>query len=826
MEFGPPPPPPPPPPPVTSRSSNRLAPSHASSLEWGGYSEMVVTEVDSISQLASGSLFPASRTNSEYSRSFTTNSVCTTAELDSWNVSPLPEYPPYNMRDFGKSLEGSMDRLVIRDTAGAVNYHNTGPPSHHSHSSANYHYVSGEGKDSGSTSSGGRPGAKGNGYRRLWQEVRRVNKGQKLGDSGCTGFSDVTVDDLLQVVKKLTPNESAVEAVEHGLLQLDSSAAAAFLKELSKQGGVNRAVEVFDWLRKLPTNHELAHLCDLYTYTTMISQCGSHQQLRRALELVAEMRSRGIQCNVHTYSALMNVCIKANELDLAKDVYQQMLDEGCKPNLVTYNILIDVQVRRGQWEEAVKILSQLEEKGIRAEVRTYNTVICACNKSSEPEQALKVFDMMLANGLKPSATTFTALITAHGRKGQVEKALEIYQDMVNRGCEPNVITYSSLISACEKAGRWELAFVLFDKMHLENVKPNVVTYNSLIAACTHGGLWEKASGLFEKMQTEDGCRPDSITYSALINAYEKGGQWRFALKALEQMQAQGCTPDAAVFNSLMEVLWQSGVALAQVRALQLWSQANKYGQFRIYTNSRAADVLHYSSVNFTAGAAIVTLLRWLFEMRNKLVKEGQGFFHDKVSFTLHKSKLNRVEQPLVVIHEAINGLLKGASSPFSITTTNQSVVLETNAADLVIWLKSPEFDDAVKKVSTNTIFSEDVVTATQCAEAFHAVRRIEDGLVMNVASYCPSVMQQRTQVVILGFKYCGAFGLREDTTYDGLQLFDKPVHAHEIASPPAFGRHFAQLALSCSLCMHMKSLPAFAPLFAHLPSLFQSLHAS
>ena len=44
------------------------------------------------------------------------------------------------------------------------------------------------------------------------------------------------------------------------------------------------------------------------------SQCGSQQQLRRALELVAEMRSRGVQCNVHTYSALMNVCIKGAAL--------------------------------------------------------------------------------------------------------------------------------------------------------------------------------------------------------------------------------------------------------------------------------------------------------------------------------------------------------------------------------------------------------------------------------------------------------------------------------------------------------------------------------
>ena len=39
-------------------------------------------------------------------------------------------------------------------------------------------------------------------------------------------------------------------------------------------------------------------------------QCGGHQQLRRALELVAEMRSRGIEANIHTYSALMSVCVK------------------------------------------------------------------------------------------------------------------------------------------------------------------------------------------------------------------------------------------------------------------------------------------------------------------------------------------------------------------------------------------------------------------------------------------------------------------------------------------------------------------------------------
>jgi pentatricopeptide repeat domain-containing protein 1 len=77
-----------------------------------------------------------------------------------------------------------------------------------------------------------------------------------------------------------------------------------------------------------------------------------------------------------------------------------------------------------------------------------------------------------------------------------------------------------------------------------------------------------------------GCKPDSITYSALITAYQRAGQWKRALRAFEDMQMEGLHPDSVVFNTLLEVLWQSGVLLAQMRAAQLWSAANRSGQFR------------------------------------------------------------------------------------------------------------------------------------------------------------------------------------------------------------------------------------------------------
>jgi len=151
------------------------------------------------------------------------------------------------------------------------------------------------------------------GYRRLWQSITSVRKGDKVASTELnTQPQEYTVDSLVHGVMSLKAAQAVLEAprLASGLCTLDSRAVAALLKELSKAGQQTRATELFDYLRSLPEEHQLAPLADLYTYTTVISQCGGHQHLRRALELVAEMRGKGIQCNVHTYSALMSVCVK------------------------------------------------------------------------------------------------------------------------------------------------------------------------------------------------------------------------------------------------------------------------------------------------------------------------------------------------------------------------------------------------------------------------------------------------------------------------------------------------------------------------------------
>lgn len=71
--------------------------------------------------------------------------------------------------------------------------------------------------------------------------MTKVGRGQKLGDNHeAVPFSDMTVEDLLRIVRSLPPEESAVAAVSRGLFYLDSRALAALLKELHKVGLSNR----------------------------------------------------------------------------------------------------------------------------------------------------------------------------------------------------------------------------------------------------------------------------------------------------------------------------------------------------------------------------------------------------------------------------------------------------------------------------------------------------------------------------------------------------------------------------------------------------------
>jgi len=191
----------------------------------------------------------------------------------------------------------------------------------------------------------------GNQRGKLWNK-RRDAQSNSIDDG-------VTVEDIVRLVRSCPETSALTNEVFRSIRHFDSRTCSVLLKDLSKLGLGNRAVEIFDTIRH-SDSQDFQNLCDVYTYTAMISMCIYQQDVDRAFSMVEEMRLRGIERNVHTYTALMNVCIKCGKCQLALESYQTMRDDGIEPNVVTYNTLIDIYGKMGQWEQAVKVLVDMK----------------------------------------------------------------------------------------------------------------------------------------------------------------------------------------------------------------------------------------------------------------------------------------------------------------------------------------------------------------------------------------------------------------------------------------------------------------------------------
>uniref|UniRef100_A0A383VDG4 PROP1-like PPR domain-containing protein n=1 Tax=Tetradesmus obliquus TaxID=3088 RepID=A0A383VDG4_TETOB len=712
-----------------------------------------------------------------------------------------------------------------------------------------YHRSSGRGGP-GHNSSRGRSRSQ-KGYKRLWDHVKTVGRGDTLDTDGGMP-SEMSVEELVKLCSSLPGGASAVAAVAPALSYLDSRAMAAFMKELAKTQHLSRAMEIFDWLKSLPADHELYGLCDVYTFTTAISMMGPSQQLRRALELVGEMRARGLSCNVHTYSALMNVCIKCDACDLALDVFKQMHEDRIRPNVVTYNTLVDVYGKTGQWEKAVRVLDDMRDEDIEPEVRTFNTAIIACNMCGQPQEALKVYQKLLESGLQPISTTYTALISAYGKAGQLDKALDTFQTMLQRGCERSVITYSALISACEKAGRWELALQLFEQMQREGCAPNTVTYNSLITACQQGGQPEKACEVFEQMKYH-GCRPDVVTYTALINAYNRAGQWHKSLQAFEQMQTQNCKPDSFVYQTVIDSLWQTGVAWAQARAWQLYTAAARNWQYRFTVQAASNSSsggglgggssglglsrdLEYVVPAFTPGVAVLALRKWLSELVAQLSSDGGSsssssmmfMGRDRILLSLGRSR--HIKEPgSSSACQAVMAVLAGFRSPFrpgsgAVTPGGYVVVAEAPCHAALDWLRSCELQGYLallmppslpasrqpsplgssssggggaggpKRLSFAADLAEDAQLELSCARAYQTVAEFELGQLLQPANMSCEYLAERDACIAAAFGYAEQFELAEEVVFDAVLLMDR-VMSTGAQHDSSLGRLFVAAAL-------------------------------
>ncbi|KAG7564047.1 Pentatricopeptide repeat [Arabidopsis suecica] len=337
-------------------------------------------------------------------------------------------------------------------------------------------------------------------------------------------------------------------------LQPNAHACNSFLSCLLRNGDVQKAFTVFEFMRKKEnvTGH---------TYSLMLKAvaevkgCDSALRMFRELEREPKYRS---YFDVVLFNTAISLCGRINNVYETERIWRVMKGDGQIGSEITYSLLVSIFVRCGRSELALDAYDEMVNNKISPREDAMYAMISACTKEEKWDLALKIFQSMLKKGMKPNLVACNTLINSLGKAGKVGLVFKVYSVAKSLGHKPDEYTWNAQLTALYKANRYEDVLQLFDMIRSENLCClNEYLYNTAMVSCQKLGYWEKAVKLLYEMEGS-GLTVSTSSYNLVISACEKSRKSKVALLVYEHMAQRDCRPNTLTYLSLVRsCIWGS-----------------------------------------------------------------------------------------------------------------------------------------------------------------------------------------------------------------------------------------------------------------------------
>ncbi|KAK7301257.1 hypothetical protein RJT34_12118 [Clitoria ternatea] len=212
---------------------------------------------------------------------------------------------------------------------------------------------------------------------------------------------------------------------------LDVRAYTTILHAYGHSGKYNQVIYIFEKMKEFVIGPTLV------TYNNMLNVYGKiGRSWNRILDLLDEMRSKGLQFDEFIYSTVISSYGREGMLDEARNSFAELKLSGYKPGTVTYNVILQVFRKAGIYTEALNVLKEIEDNNCPVDFVTYND-----------------------KGVLPNAITYTTVIDAY--------AHFLIEQKENDGSWSHVI--DALLDGNETSSstiNWLLEELLKDKLQL------------------------------------------------------------------------------------------------------------------------------------------------------------------------------------------------------------------------------------------------------------------------------------------------------------------------------------------------------------------------
>eukprot|EP01080_Neovahlkampfia_damariscottae_P005016 gene5016-8614_t len=163
---------------------------------------------------------------------------------------------------------------------------------------------------------------------------------------------------------------------------------------------------------------------DFYEIQTLkqIQLAIKNKKLKKSIELVSEMKEKGIKPNIEIYNKILSLSSNIRRIRTGKKLLEEHEVELDKNS---YLVLLRYYFKSNLEKKMFETLKIMEEKNFNT-ISAYNEVLSYICKKGEFEQGLELLSDLVSKNIIPNEMTYKILMEEYWRSGLIGKSYEIY----------------------------------------------------------------------------------------------------------------------------------------------------------------------------------------------------------------------------------------------------------------------------------------------------------------------------------------------------------------------------------------------------------------
>lgn len=346
----------------------------------------------------------------------------------------------------------------------------------------------------------------------------------------------------------------------------------AFAEELFAQGGPQSKV--------------------VQNYMSQIRNCRHRGNVDRALELLSQLRSQGLEDQTACNSVL-DVCVSAGDMDKAKNLFEKLKDQygfdiiACNTIIkgycnfgkiddaiallrsaksdghplsdVSYNCILNAHVRARTYSAAWSWYEEMVSHGISEDVFTVSTLVKAVKTCTETEFTANVLHMLdrTAVDITSDEVVLTVVLDALVRLKDMRRLQHLVHKVKEMKTFPPVSTINTIIKALGSLKRIDEVMELWHVMtEVRAMEPNDISIGCVVDACVSNGRIGEALELVSQYKSR--IQMNTVIYSTLIKGFAITRDACRAIEVFNLMQSEGVEPNLVTLNTLIDACARAG----------------------------------------------------------------------------------------------------------------------------------------------------------------------------------------------------------------------------------------------------------------------------